>query len=99
MSKLNFSLALFLMVPAGSALATVAAGTGVITFSGAITEPGCAVQQEQNQISATCYRDSQLKVSPISLQANGTLPSGIARIDVEWLDQARRQGILIVNYR
>lgn len=98
MNSVNFWLALFFTVWAGSALATQAAGTGVISFSGALVEESCILDQMQDQASASCYRDGRTALSPVSLQAQQPLLAGGARTEINWLDKEHRQGILTVNY-
>lgn len=98
MNTFNFSLALFLTVLAGNALATQAAGTGVISFSGAIIEQSCMAEQTQAQASVSCYRNGKTAVLPVSLQGMQTLLTGVARTQIDWLDKERRQGVLTVTY-
>lgn len=98
MKTFKFSLALFLTVLAGNALATQAAGTGVISFSGAIVEQSCTIEQAQDRTSLSCYRNGKTAVLPVSQQGTQTLLTGVARTQIDWLDKERRQGVLTVTY-
>ncbi|WP_380179318.1 hypothetical protein [Kalamiella sp. sgz302252] len=99
MSHSQLAQALFFIALASSPLVTQAANSGVIHFSGAIVDTGCDMKVEQGQATASCFRDGETEVLPISLQPGKMPLATLAHTEITWLDSERQQGVLTITYR
>jgi|GEM_PF-7085478 len=99
MSSMKFALMFFLAVP-GCALATVSTSMGVITFSGALYQPGSNQTAELYQASSQESSDGQTSNLPTLLQLDDMqLIKGVSYSGVNWLDSEQRHGVMTVNYK
>ncbi|WP_312241802.1 hypothetical protein [Pantoea sp.] len=91
--------AIFLSTLTFSALS--AAESGTVTFSGQIVEDICdgSVAGDTPQIS--CYRDGKWKSQPLSMntKTEGHLPYNIGKTQLQWIDKAKKIGIMTISYR
>ncbi|WP_199257273.1 type 1 fimbrial protein [Pantoea sp. BAV 3049] len=73
--------------------------SGIIEFRGAIVEPGCDMELQQNQITSSCYRDGKTRTTVSSLKGKREfIPTNVGKSDIRWLDQHQKQGIMTVSY-
>lgn len=101
------SLRLFLI--AGMLFSWMAAGVasaasgGVINFYGSIVEGPCAVEVVDSMAQTQCYRDGQNYTSKHQLasleKGSKELPMNLGKSEIKWLDQQKKLGIMMLEYR
>lgn len=73
---------------------------GTISFSGAIVHSSCNMNVSENPVALQCHDPISGKrvattTDIMNLQSPGQLP---VTVETQWLDAAKRKGIVSVNY-
>lgn len=86
-------------VMAGNSQST--SGSGVIHFQGSIVESLCDSQADKRQITVSCYRNGQTKVSTLALNhtTSQQLPYNLGSSKIRWIDAQKKLGIVTVEYQ
>lgn len=86
-------------VMAGNSQST--SGSGVIHFQGSIVESLCDSHADKRQITVSCYRHGQTRVSTLALNHSTSqqLPFNIGSSKIRWIDAKQKLGILTVEYQ
>nr|WP_024965099.1 hypothetical protein [Pantoea sp. IMH] len=74
-------------------------GSGTMRFQGAVTETSCEMDQQRNQVNATCYRNGKRQTASLPLDSRQALPANVGSTEVRWLNEAHTMGELIVSYK
>lgn len=77
--------------------AQASAGSGIITFQGAIVSPSCEIDQQSDLIRTSCFKQGKTQVYITHPDAQA-LPAELGQTQVKWLDAQHKMGIMTVNY-
>jgi type 1 fimbria pilin len=80
--------------------ATQASSTGRITFSGAIVEDACRINQQDKQMQVTCLSGAKQATEDLNLQQLATQsPQRLAtsQVSYRWIDQHHTKAVITIN--
>ncbi|MGL5130138.1 MAG: type 1 fimbrial protein [Aeromonas popoffii] len=80
--------------------ATQASSTGRITFSGAIVEDACRINQQDKQMQVTCLSGAKQATEALNLQQLATQsPQRLATslVSYRWIDQRHTKAVITIN--
>jgi hypothetical protein len=80
--------------------ATQASSTGRITFSGAIVEDACRINQQDKQMQVTCLSGAKQATEALNLQQLATQsPQRLAtsQVSYRWIDQRHTKAVITIN--
>jgi len=88
--------AALLALMAGPAIA----GSGQITFRGAITQGSCDMNVVQNRIIASCYNpvSGQTGVTTADLSEQQSLDKLPVEVKIRWINPEKNRGVIEVTY-
>ena len=76
-------------------------GKGHVHFSGEIYQPACRINVNQAAITSRCFEQGEYHQQSLSTSDVQTIAFNNRRSEaqLDWLSDAKREGILTVNYR
>ncbi|MGK3126372.1 type 1 fimbrial protein [Candidatus Pantoea formicae] len=76
-------------------------GKGRVHFSGEIYQPACRINVNHAAITSNCFEQGEYHQQSLSTSDVQTIAFNNRRSEaqLEWLSDAKREGILTVNYR
>ncbi|WP_323934875.1 type 1 fimbrial protein [Aeromonas caviae] len=83
------------------AQARSATSTGHITFSGAIVEDACHIEQQQDRVQVTCLSGPQQTTDTLNLrQLAQQSPQRLAtnQVSYRWIDSRQTMAIITISY-
>jgi type 1 fimbria pilin len=83
-------------------LATSATSTGRITFSGAIVEDACRINQQEKQMQVTCLSGPKQATEALNLQQLATQsPQRLAtsQVSYRWIDPHHTMAVITISHK
>ena len=84
------------------AQAASASSTGRITFSGAIVEDACRVNQQEKQMQVTCLSGRSQTTESVDLQQLARKTSmrlSHSQVSYQWVDEGRTMAIVTISHK
>ncbi|MFA7824933.1 type 1 fimbrial protein [Aeromonas dhakensis] len=85
-----------------TAQAVPATSTGRITFSGAIVEDTCRIQQQQDQMQVTCLSGPAQTIETLSLQQlarQSPLRLSSSQVSYRWIDPRHTMAVITISHK
>ena len=83
------------------AQARSATSTGHITFSGAIVEDACHIEQQQDQVQVTCLSGPQQTTDTLNLRQLAKQSSqrlATSQVSYRWIDSRQTMSIITISH-
>ncbi|WP_239413625.1 type 1 fimbrial protein [Aeromonas salmonicida] len=83
------------------AQAASASSTGRITFSGAIVEDACRVNQQEKQMQVTCLSGPSQTTETVDLQQarEASMSLSHSQVSYQWVDEGRTMAIVTISHK
>ncbi|HEH9408035.1 TPA: type 1 fimbrial protein [Aeromonas salmonicida] len=84
------------------AQAASASSTGRITFSGAIVEDACRVNQQEKQMQVTCLSGPSQTTESVDLQQlarEASMSLSHSQVSYQWVDEGRTMAIVTISHK
>ena len=79
-----------------------AAQTGRITFSGAIVEDACRVNQQEKQMQVTCLSGPSQTTETVDLQQlarEASMSLSHSQVSYQWVDEGHTMAIVTISHK